>query len=165
MGAAKPGKSPAPAEPRYALEFGPFSTAEEAEQVERQLNTAGFPTVRFRQQGAGNLYGVFLERVPGPSEAQALQERLKAEGFVQTVVVGSGDTLSIRVGELLPLRAAVALAEKLRAAGHQIRVAVQPGEALNLAIRHGNFASEEEARARSQDLAQRGLSNRVVRVK
>lgn len=156
---------PPAAEPRYALEFGPFSAAEEAEQVERQLNTAGFPTVRFSQQGGGNLYGVFLERLPGPSEAQAAQERLKTQGFGQTALVGGDDTLSVRVGGLAPLRTAVQVAEKLRAAGYQVRVAVQPGEALNLAIRHGNFASEEEARARSQDLSQKGLANRVVRVK
>mgnify|MGYP001567973629 CR=1 FL=1 len=164
--AAAPAKTPVPAEVRYALEFGPFATAEEAERVERQLNTAGFPTVRFRQQGGGNLYGVFLERVPSRREAEAIQERLEAEGYGQTALVGSGDNLSIRAGELTPLRTAVQVAEKLRASGYQVRVAVQPGEALNLAIRHGNFASEEEARARSRDLSQKGLSgHRVVRVK
>jgi len=164
--AAAPGRTPVPADVRYALEFGPFVTAEEAERVERQLNTAGFPTVRFRQQGGGNLYGVFLEHVPSRPEAEAIQERLKAEGYAQTVLAGSGDNLSIRVGELTPLRTAVQVAEKLRASGHQVRVAVQPGEALNLAIRHGNFASEEEAGTRSRDLSQKGLSgHRVVRVK
>ena len=164
--AAAPGRTPVPADVRYALEFGPFASAEEAERVERQLNTAGFPTVRFRQQGGGNLYGVFLERVPSRPEAETIQQRLKAEGFAQTVLVGSGDNLSIRVGELTPLRTAVQGAEKLRASGYQVRVAVQPGEALNLAIRHGNFASQEEAGARSRDLAQKGLSgHRVVRVK
>jgi hypothetical protein len=152
-------------ESRYALEFGPFSTAKEAERLERQLNSAGFPTVRFRQQGGGNLYGVFLERLPGQSEAQATLERLKAEGFPQAVIVGSGENLSIRVGELVPLRTAVQVADKLRASGQKVRVAVQPGEAVSLTIRHGNFASEEEARARSQDLVKQGLSNRVVRVK
>ncbi|MBI3030231.1 MAG: SPOR domain-containing protein [Candidatus Rokubacteria bacterium] len=164
--AAASAKTSVPADVRYALEFGPFATAEEAERVERQLNAAGYPTVRFRQQGGGNLYGVFLERVPGRREAEAIQERLKAEGYAQTALAGSGDNLSIRVGELTPLRAAVQIAEKLRAAGYQVRVAVQPGEALNLAIRHGNFASEEEAGARSRDLSQKGLSgHRVVRVK
>jgi hypothetical protein len=167
-GAAPPPAKSAPppvSEPRYALEFGPFLAAEEAERVERQLNTAGLPTVRFRQQGGGNLYGVFLERLPSQSEAQATQERLKAQGFARTTVVGSGDNLSIRVGELVQLRVAVQAAEKLRTSGYQVRVAAQPGEALNLAIRHGNFASEGEARARSQDLSRKGLANRVVRVK
>ncbi|MBI4590848.1 MAG: AAA family ATPase [Candidatus Rokubacteria bacterium] len=160
-----PGKTAAPSDARYALEFGPFPTAEEAERVERQLNNAGFPTVRFRQQGGGNLYGVFLERLPNPGEAQATVERLRGEGFGDALIVGSGETLSIRVGEPAPLRTAVQVAERLRAGGHRVRVAVQPGEALNLAIRHGNFASEDEARARGRDLDRRGLPNRVVRVK
>lgn len=159
------GKPAGPAEARYALEFGPFLTAGEAEGVERRLNSAGFPTVRFRQQGGANLYGVFLERLPGLKEAEAAVERLKAEGFPQAVIVGDGGDLSVRVGEPAPLRTAVQVAEKLRASGHKVRVAVQPGEALRLAIRHGNFASEEEARARGQDLARQGVWNRVVRVK
>jgi len=158
-------QSPVASEPRYALEFGPFSTAEDAERIERQLNSAGFPTVRFRQQGGGSLYGVFIERLPSLSEAQATIDRLKAGGFAQAVVIGSGESLSIRVGEPAPLRTAVQVAEKLRAAGHKVRVAVQPGEALNLTIRHGNFPSEEEASTRSQELARKGVSNRVVRVK
>jgi len=168
---APPGSPPAPGGPaasseaRYALEFGPFSTTEDAERVERQLNSAGFPTVRFRQQAGANLYGVFLERLSPLPEAQATLDRLKSEGFPQGVLIGSGENLSIRVGEPVPLRTAVQVAEKLRGAGHQVRVAVQPGEALSLMIRHGNFASEEEARPRSQELARQGVSNRVVRVK
>ncbi len=159
------GPTAAPVEPRYALEFGPFPTAEEAERVERQLNRAGLPTVRFRQSGGGNLYGVFLEGLPGRNEAQAALERLKAEGFSQAVIDDSRESLSIRVGELVPLRTAVQLAEKLRASGYKVRVAVQPGDAPSLTIRHGNFASEDKARARGQELVKQGLSNRVVRVK
>jgi Mrp family chromosome partitioning ATPase/capsular polysaccharide biosynthesis protein len=160
------GPTVAPVEPRrYALEFGPFRTAEEAERVERQLNRVGLPTVRFRQPGGGNLYGVFLEGLPGRNEAQAALERLKADGFSQAVIDDSREGLSIRVGELVPLRTAIQLAEKLRASGYKVRVAVQPGDAPSLTIRHGNFASEEEARARGQELVKQGLSNRVVRVK
>jgi hypothetical protein len=165
-GPPAPAAQPPPAEaPRYALEFGPFPTADEAERVERQLNSGGFPTVKFRQQGGGNLYGVFLERLPGQSEAQAIVERLKGEGFPQDVITGSEENLAIRIGEPAPLRTAVQVAERLRALDYKVRVAVVPGEAPSLTIRHGNFASEEEARARSQDLVRQGLSNRIVRVK
>lgn len=164
------GARPAPAGPptpelRYALEFGPFSTAEEAERVERHLNSAGFPTVKFTQQGGGNLYAVFVEPVAGQGEAPAILERLKGEGFPRAAVVGSDEALSVRVAEPVPLRMAVQVAEKLRTAGYKVRVAVQPGEALNLTIRHGNFASEAEARARSEEIGRQGLPNRVVRVK
>src|SRR5207245_5588248 len=40
--AAQPGSAPA-AGARYAIEFGPFMTAPEAERVERQLSEAGYP--------------------------------------------------------------------------------------------------------------------------
>jgi hypothetical protein len=34
--------------PRFAVEFGPFLTGTEAERIERQINEAGYQTVRFR---------------------------------------------------------------------------------------------------------------------
>jgi cell division septation protein DedD len=63
------------------------------------------------------------------------------------------------------LRAAVQLAENLRAKGHQVRVAAQPGEAQTFMIRHGNFASREEADAKGAELERLGLPNHVVRAK
>ncbi len=165
--APKSGERPAAPVPRarYALEFGPFLTPEEADGIEVRLNQAGFQTVRFSQQGASSLFGVFIERLPGPREAQILVERLSAEGFGDAVVIGAGETLSVRVGEAAPLRVAVQLAEKLRAVGHQVRVAVQAGGAATLTVRHGNFASQEEADSRSRELARRGFLNQVVRAR
>src|SRR5262249_38787072 len=49
---------------RFAIEFGPFMTAAKAERVERQLNEAGYPTVRFRQQTGGSLYAVLVDKIP-----------------------------------------------------------------------------------------------------
>ena len=63
------------------------------------------------------------------------------------------------------LRGAVQLAERLRAQGHQVRIAAQPGEAITFVIRHGNFASRGEAEDRSGDLTRLGLPNHVVRVR
>jgi hypothetical protein len=59
----------------------------------------------------------------------------------------------------------VQLAERLRANGHQVRVAAQPGEAVAFVIRHGNFATPQEAEAKGQELMLLGLGNQVVRVK
>jgi hypothetical protein len=59
----------------------------------------------------------------------------------------------------------VQTAEKLRASGHQVRVAAQPGEAVVFALRHGNFATPGEAEAKGQELMRLGLGNQVVRVK
>jgi len=162
--AAQPGGAPAAAG-RYAIEFGPFMTAPEAERVERQLSDAGYPTVRFRQQTGAALYAVLIEKIPTARDAQALVASLRQQGFAEAFVVGEREPLSVQVGLPLPLRGAVQTAEKLRASGHQVRVAAQPGEAVVFALRHGNFATSGEAEAKGQELMRLGLGNQVVRVK
>jgi len=46
-----------------------------------------------------------------------------------------------------------------------VRVAAQPGEAVAVVIRHGSFATPQEAEAKGQELMLLGLGNQVVRVK
>ena len=164
--AAPPQSSAAPAAgARYAIEFGPFVTAPEAERVERQLSEAGYPTVRFRQQTGAALYAVLIEKIPAARDAQALIAALRQQGFADAFVVGEREPLSVQVGLPLPLRGAVQTAERLRASGHQVRVAAQPGEAVMFALRHGNFATSGQAEAKGQELMRLGLGNQVVRVK
>ena len=162
--AAQPSGAPA-AGARYAIEFGPFMTAPEAERVERQLSEAGYPTVRFRQQTGAALYAVLIEKIPSARDAQGLVAALRQQGFADAFVVGEREPLSVQVGLPLPLRGAVQTAERLRASGHQVRVAAQPGEAVMFALRHGNFATSGEAEAKGQELMRLGLGNQVVRVK
>jgi len=154
-----------PASARFAIEFGPFMTAPEAEKVERQLNEAGYPTVRFRQQTGAALYAVLVEKQPTARDAQALVATLRQQGFADAFVVGEREPLSVQVGLPLPLRGAVQTAERLRASGYPVRVAAQPGEAVLFSLRHGNFATLGEAEAKGQELMRLGLGNQVVRVK
>jgi cell division protein FtsN len=151
--------------PRFAVEFGPFLSGSEAERTERQLNQAGHQTVRFRQQTGAALYAVLIERVGSERAAEALISTLRGQGFPDATGLGGGESITVRVGEPALLRAAVELAESLRAKGHQVRVAAQPGEAQTFVIRHGNFASREEAEARAAELGRLGLPNHVVRAK
>ena len=132
--------------------------------MERQLTQAGLPTVRFRQQTGGALYAVLLERIPGAAEAQALVGTLREQGHGEAVVLRQ-DPPVIRVNEPLPLRRAVELGERLRAGGHEVRVAAQPGEAVAFTIRHGNFPSKREADARAEELGRLGLVSQVVQVR
>ena len=159
-----PGGSPTSGA-RFAVEFGPFMTAPEAERVERQLNEAGYQTVRFRQQTGAALYAVLIEKIPSARDAQTLIAALREQGFGGAFVVGEREPLSVQVGLPLPLRGAVQTAERLRASGHAVRIAVQPGEAVTFAIRHGNFATQQEAETKGQELIRLGLGNQVVRVK
>jgi polysaccharide biosynthesis transport protein len=162
---ATPGSGGPASAARFAIEFGPFMTAPEAERVERQLNEAGYQTVRFRQQTGAALYAVLIEKLPSARDAQALIAALREQGFGGAFVVGEREPLSVQVGLPLPLRGAVQTAERLRASGHAVRIAVQPGEAVTFAIRHGNFATQREAETKGQELIRLGLVNQVVRVK
>lgn len=160
--------TPAPARPatppRFAVEFGPFFSPSDAERIERRLSQSGYQTVRFRQQTGSTVYAVLIERVPTAREAQTLVGTLREQGFSDAVVVGGSEPLTVRVGEPLPLRGAVQLAERLRGSGYQVRVAAEGGEAITYMIRHGNFGSREEAEAKSQDLMRLGLPNQAVQV-
>src|SRR5438094_3033059 len=161
---AAPPRASTPAA-RFAIEFGPFFSASEAEKLERRLTEAGYPTVRSRQPTGSAVYAVLIERVPTAHEGKTVAAALREQGLGEAVVV-STDPLVLRVGAPLPLRGAVELAERVRAAGHQVRVAAQPGEASALVVRHGAFPSRDEAEAKRRELGQLDLpAHQVVQVR
>jgi hypothetical protein len=59
----------------------------------------------------------------------------------------------------------VELAERVRALGHPVRVAAEPGEAIAYVIRHGQFPSREDAETRAEELGRLGLSSQVIQVR
>jgi cell division protein FtsN len=153
-----------PSTPRFAIEFGPFVTTADAERVERQLTQAGYQTARFRQQNGAGLYAVLLERIPSNREAQSLVTTLREQGLPEATLI-SPEPPIVRAAEPAPLRTAVEVAEKLRASGHHVRVAAQPGEAPAYMIRHGNFASRTEAESKAGELDRLGLTHQVIQVR
>jgi hypothetical protein len=161
-----PSAGAATAAARFAIEFGPFVSTAEAERLERRLTQAGYQTVRFRQSQPGAaVYAVLIERMPPGRDAASVVAALRDKGLGEAAVVGT-DPPSVRVGEPLPLRGAVELAERVRVAGYQIRVAAQAGEAVTFVIRHGNFASHEEAEAKGRELSRLSLpGSQVVQVR
>jgi polysaccharide biosynthesis transport protein len=156
---------PAPEAAAFSLEFGPFLGRSDADEVERRLNQAGYQTARYRQRLGASVFAVFIENVPSAREADALVAALQQEGFPGAVVTGTREPFSVRIGDPAPLRLAVALAERVRAKGHVVRVAAQAGDAVQYVIRHGSFPDREAALRQSRDLAALGLANQVVQVK
>jgi hypothetical protein len=160
---AEPPAAPPPV--RYALALGTFPLSEDAERVEVKLNQAGFSTVRFRQQTPARLFAVQVSSLKDPEEGQATVERLQKEGHPPSVLLVGRSGVTVRVGPPAPLRTAVHLAEKLRAAGYDARVATEPTRAGQVSLRHGNFASRAEADAASRDVARLGVPNEVIQVR
>jgi hypothetical protein len=149
---------------RFTIEFGPFFSAADAERLERRLMEAGYSTVRSRRPTGSAVYAVLIERVPTAHEGKTVAAALREQGLGEAVVA-STDPLVLRVGKPLPLRGAVELAERVRAAGHQVRVAAQPGQASAFVIRHGSFTSRDDAEAKRRELGQLDLpAHQVVPV-
>jgi cell division septation protein DedD len=69
------------------------------------------------------------------------------------------------VGPPTPLRTAVQLAEKLRGAGYDARVATEQGRSGQVSLRHGNFASRSEADVASREISRLGVPNEVIQVR
>jgi hypothetical protein len=133
------------------VEFGPFTSVEDAERLERTLIRAGHTTVRFRHDAGPTMYGVLLDRIATPQDARAVVAALRADGLGEATVISTNPVV-VRVGDPRPLRGAVELAERLRKAGHHVRVAAQPNDRVAYMIRHGSFATRQEAEARSRQL-------------
>ena len=163
--APPPAGPPAPTPVRYALALGTFAVSEDAERVEAQMNQAGFSTVRFRQQAPAKLFAVQVSSLKDPEEGQTTVERLQKEGFPQSVLLIGRNGVIVRVGAPTPLRTAVQLAEKLRGAGYDARVATEPGRSGQVSLRHGNFASRPEAEAASREISRLGVPNEVIQVR
>ena len=156
---------PAPAPVRYALALGTFAVSEDAERVEAKLNQAGFSTVRFRQQVPAKLFAVLISSLRDPEEGQTTIERLQKDGYAQGVLMVGRTGVTVRVGAPTPLRTAVQLAEKLRGAGYDARVATEPTRAGQVSLRHGNFASRAEADEASREVARLGVPNEVIQIR
>jgi hypothetical protein len=154
-----------PSAVRFAIEFGPFGSAADSERVERQLTQAGYQTVRYRHQAGGTAHAVLVDGAATTQEADDLAATLRGEGFAVAGVASNGHRFSVRVGEPLALRPAVQLAERLRALGHQVRIAATPDAAVTYVIRHGNFAAREDAEATGAELMRLGLAHEIVRVR
>jgi hypothetical protein len=149
---------------RFALVYGPLTSAE-AEQLERTLIRAGHDSLRRRPEPLPTVYAVLVERIPTEHDARTLIGALREQGLGEARIV-SADPLVVRVGEPRPLRSAVELAERVRKAGHQVRVAAQRRDRGAYTIRHGRFATRDEAEARSRELARLRLpAAQVVEVR
>ncbi|MGH7264399.1 MAG: SPOR domain-containing protein, partial [Candidatus Rokuibacteriota bacterium] len=159
--AVVPVEPPASVSPdRYVLETGPFFSAEVADRLEDQLHQLGYATARFRKQESRRVYRVLVTGFASRREAR----RVAGELGRGSVVTGD-DGLEVLVERHGTLREAVAAARTLRSRGRAARVDEGFGPAVIYHIRYGQFGTEAQAEARSEELAALGVASQVVRVR
>ena len=153
------------AKAHYALDLGTFATDEDAERAEARLNQAGFATVRFRRQAPARLFTVSVRPLANHEEPPAAIPPSPPARLSRAPEGGGDGAESVRVALALPLRSAVQLAERLRSAGYHVRIGAEAAKAGQTTLRHGNFASREEAQSISREISHLGVPNEVVRVR
>ena len=145
---------------RYALESGPFLSAEAADRVEDQLNHLGYATVRFRKQEVRRLYVV--RAVGFGSVADA---RRAAHELGRGHVVEGDEGVELVVERLATLGEAIVAARPVRKRGFEVRLDDGPSPVVIYHVRYGQFSSPARAEARAEELALFGVVSRVVKVK
>jgi cell division septation protein DedD len=162
---AAPSVALAPRSERFTIELGMLFTDADAERVERQLNEAGYQTVRFRQDPhAAFAYTVVVEHARDRHEASTILSALREAGLVGTVHHGAAG-FSVHADAALGRRSADLVARRLRASGYAVRVIAEPGTAATFALRHGTFSTRQEAEQTGRALERLGLPNQVVQLR
>jgi cell division protein FtsN len=162
--APEPRAAPAPpatvAPDRYVLETGPFFSAEVDDRLEDQLHQLGYATARFRKQETRRVYRVLVTGFASAREAR----RAAADLGRGSVVTGDGGP-EVLVDRHATLQEAVAAARALRSRGRATRVEEGSGPAVIYHIRYGQFPTEAQAEARSEELAALGVASQVVKIR
>jgi hypothetical protein len=144
---------------RFALESGPFTSAESADAREEELNRLGFSTTRFRKQDLARFYVIQASGFASAEDARRAAEELGAR------VVPGADGPELVLPRLASLREAVLAARALRAHGVEPRLSDEASPTVIYHIRYGQFSSAAAARSRGEELARLGLPGRVVKVR
>lgn len=157
----------APAAPQgaFTLDFGPFATASEADEVENRLNQLGASTVRYRKGSASALYALKVGEFGTPVEARERMAELRLRH--PTLPIGkleqeADGSFAIAMDSHYPLREAVTLAERLKAEGVAVRIKKARGTAPLFTLRLATPYDLKTAQEKSREFRNQGLPNAVV---
>jgi hypothetical protein len=162
--------SPSQAEPEagaFTLDFGPFVTARDAEEVEKRLNQLGAPAIRYPKRSGSALYAVRIGQFPSPAQAQEALEQLRLRHpspAPAKLAQRAAGHVAIVVDTLFPLREAVTLARQLRTEGFVVWIETGHGAAPLFTLRLAKTYDLKTAREKSQEFRDHGLPNAVVPV-
>ncbi len=170
-----PAVDPSPPEPSrsqaeagaFTLDFGPFVTARDAEEVEKRLNQLGASAIRSRKRSGSALYAVRIGQFPSPAQARQAMKQLTLRH--PTLPLGeleqeADGEVRVIVETRFPLREAVTLARQLRTEGFAVRIDTGRGAAPLFTLRLAKTYDLKTAREKSQEFRDHGLPNAVVPV-
>ena len=133
-----------------------------AQALSQKLENLGY-AVTIRKGRTSATQHVVLVAAPGErSEADALVERLKAEG-VSAVVGESDGGYRAEAGRSAVLDEAIDIARELQKKGFTPKIASETATAPLYLVRVGQFASRGEASKRAKELREKGFPALIVK--
>lgn len=148
---------------RFSVQVAAMAHEPNAKALSQKLEKLGYP-VTIRKARASATQHIVLVAAPGDrrEEAEALMERLKAEG-VPAVVGESDGRYRVETGRSAVLDQAIDLAHELQKKGFTPKIASETATTTLYRVRVGQFASRGEASQRAKELREKGFSALIVK--
>ena len=148
---------------RFSVQVAAMAHEPNANALSQKLEKLGYP-VTIRKERASTTQHIVLVAAPGDrrEEAEALMERLKAEG-VPAVVGESDGRYRVEAGRSPVLDQAIDFAHELQKKGFTPKIASETATTTLYRVRVGQFTSRGEAGQRAKELREKGFPALIVK--
>jgi hypothetical protein len=133
-----------------------------AQALRFRLEQLGYPSTIRKGRAAVSQHIVFVSVPGGESDAHAMMERLKAEGFSASVR-DSGGGFRIEAGRAILLDDAIDLARDLQKKGFTPTIASKAVHTVLYQVRVGRFNTRAQANRVSRELHEKGFPVLIAR--
>ena len=152
----------APLRGRFTVQVAAMAHEANARALRRKLEKLGYVVTIQKGRGSATQHVVLVAAPGDRSEADALVERLKAEGIPATVGESDGN-YRVEAGRSVELDQAIDLAHELQKKGFTPKIASETGTTTLYLVRVGRFTSRGEASQRARELREKGFPGLIVK--
>lgn len=160
--AKAPPKAPSATAKGYTVQVGAMAQQANAEALKKKLETLGYPTTVRKGSGFASKHTVTVGDPVEKNDAEATIRRLGVDGFPSTLIPMEGK-YSPLVGSFVNLDDAIDMARELQKKNYRPKITSKPATTAIFQVRHGQFATRDEALKRGEELKSKGFSAWVVR--
>lgn len=147
---------------RFSVQVGAMAQEANAQGLSQKLEKLGYGVTIRKGRTSATQHVVLVAASGERSEADALVERLKAEG-VSAVVGESDGGYRVEAGRSAVLDEAIDIARELQKKGFTPKIASETAGATLYLVRVGQFASRGEASKRAKELRAKGFPALIVK--
>lgn len=152
----------APLRGRFTVQVAAMAHEANARALSQKLEKLGYVVTIQKGRGSTTQHVVLVAAPNDRSEADALMERLKAEGIPATIGESDG-SYRVEAGRSVVLDQAIDLAHELQKKGFTPKIASETATTTLHLVRVGRFTSRGEASQRAKELREKGFPALIVR--